>query len=81
MGGNLAIKLGSDSRDLVTVDLDHDDQIELFLEANPAFRHALRTRASKGGQFWFYAPRPTMVLAGPKKCGTDNLETTGPFYR
>jgi hypothetical protein len=55
MGGNLAIKLGSDSHNLVTVDLDHDDWIEPFLKANPVFRNTLRTFGSKGGQFWFYA--------------------------
>ncbi len=55
MGGNLAIKLGSDSQNLVTVDLDHDDHIEPFLQANPAFRNTLRTFGSKGAQFWFYA--------------------------
>jgi hypothetical protein len=55
MGGNLAIKLGSDSQNLVTVDLDHDDHIEPFLQANPAFRNTLRTFGSKGSQFWFYA--------------------------
>ena len=55
MGGNLAIKLGSDSHNLVTVDLDHDDHIEPFLQANPAFRNTLRTFGSKGAQFWFYA--------------------------
>ena len=52
-GGNLAIKLGSDSENLVTVDLDHDDHIEPFLQANPAFRDTLRTRGSRGAQFWF----------------------------
>lgn len=55
MGGNLAVKLGSDSDNLVTVDLDHDDHIEPFLQANPAFRNTLRTRGSRGAQFWFYA--------------------------
>jgi hypothetical protein len=55
MGGNLAIKLGSESGNLVTVDLDHNDHIEPFLEANPAFRSTLCTFGSKGGQFWFYA--------------------------
>jgi hypothetical protein len=35
MGGNLAIKLGRDSHNLVTVDLDHDDHIEPFLQATP----------------------------------------------
>jgi hypothetical protein len=55
MGGNLAVKLGRDSDNLVTVDLDHNDHIEPFLQANPAFRNTLRTFGSKGGQFWFYA--------------------------
>src|SRR6516164_3581998 len=55
MGGNLAIKLGRDSHNLVTLDLDDDDHIEPFLQANPAFRNTLRTRGSRGAQFWFYA--------------------------
>jgi hypothetical protein len=54
-GGNLAVKLGRDSDNLVTVDLDHDDHIQSFLQANPAFRGTLRTFGSKGAQFWFYA--------------------------
>ena len=55
MGGNLAIKLGRDSDDLVSIDLDRDDHIGPFLQANPAFRDTLRTRGSRGAQFWFYA--------------------------
>jgi hypothetical protein len=55
MGGNLAIKLGRDSHKFVAVDLDHDRHTEPFLQANPAFRNTLRTRGSKGAQFWFYA--------------------------
>jgi hypothetical protein len=55
LGGNLAVKLGRDSDNLVTVDLDHDDHIEPFLQANPAFRNTLRTFGSKGAQFWFCA--------------------------
>ena len=53
MGGNLAIKLGSDSHNLVTVDLDSDAHVEPFLAANPAFRNTLQTRGSRGAQFWF----------------------------
>jgi len=55
MGGNLAIKLGPDSHNLVTYDLDHDDHVEPFLQANPVFRDTLCTRGSRGAQFWFYA--------------------------
>jgi hypothetical protein len=54
-GGNLAIKLGSCSHNLVTVDLDHDDWVEPFLRTNPAFGNTLRTFGSRGAQFWFYA--------------------------
>jgi hypothetical protein len=44
-----------DSHNLVAVDLDHDHHVEPFLRVNPAFRNTLRTRGSKGAQFWFYA--------------------------
>jgi hypothetical protein len=55
VGGNLAIKLGSASGHLVTINLDHDDWVEPFLKTNPLFRDTLRTSEPRGGQFWFYA--------------------------
>lgn len=52
-GGNIAIKLGPDSGDLVAIDLDDDELVEPFLNTNPKFDTTLRTRGAKGCQFWF----------------------------
>jgi len=53
--GNIAIRLGEISGNLVTVDLDSDAHVEPFLAANPEFRNTLQTRGSRGAQFWFIA--------------------------
>jgi hypothetical protein len=53
--GNIAIRLGEISGNLVAVDLDSDAHVEPFLAANPAFGNTLQTRGSRGAQFWFIA--------------------------
>ena len=54
-GGNLAIKVGIESHNLVEIDFDKDEFVEPFLELNPAFRNTLRTFGRRGAGFWFYA--------------------------
>jgi hypothetical protein len=47
-GGNLGILLGPASGDLVDIDIDLDDRVEPFLEANPKLRNTLRRRGKRG---------------------------------
>jgi Family of unknown function (DUF5906) len=74
-GGNIAIKLGPDSGDLVAIDLDDDALVQPFLEANPRFADTLQTRGSKGCQFWFkavgeYPPEVQRITVNGKANGT-----------
>jgi hypothetical protein len=62
---NLAVKLGPVSGDLCTVDLDSDDLIEPFLALNPRLSETLRTRGSKGCQFWFKVEGPYPERVAP----------------
>src|SRR4029077_6518280 len=75
-GGNLAIKLGKESDHLVSIDIDSDELITNFLASNPEFEKTLRTRGSKGCQFWFWAkgqyPREVRRI-----CVNGNAKGTG----
>jgi hypothetical protein len=50
--GNIGVALGTVSDGLVTIDVDDDDHVEPFLEANPLLRHTLRTVAQRGCNIW-----------------------------
>jgi bifunctional DNA primase/polymerase-like protein len=50
--GNIGVALGTVSDGLVTIDVDDDDHVEPFLEANPLLRHTLRTAAQRGCNIW-----------------------------
>jgi Bifunctional DNA primase/polymerase, N-terminal. len=50
--GNIGVALGKVSNGLVTIDLDHENYIEPFLEANPLFRNTLCTTAQRGCNVW-----------------------------
>jgi hypothetical protein len=50
--GNIGVALGKVSNGLVTIDVDDEDYIERFLEANPLFRNTLRTTAQRGCNIW-----------------------------
>ena len=50
--GNIGVALGRVSNGLVTIDFDHEDYIEPFLEANPLLRTTLRTTAQRGCNIW-----------------------------
>jgi hypothetical protein len=53
-GGNLAVKVGPDSGNIVTLDIDHDSVVEPFLEINERLLGTLRTTGSGVGcNFWF----------------------------
>jgi hypothetical protein len=55
MGGNIAVKLGAASHNLVAIDFDNDDLVPTFIRANPRLAETLCTRGSKGCQIWFFA--------------------------
>jgi Bifunctional DNA primase/polymerase, N-terminal len=48
-GGNVGVLLGNGR---VTIDLDHDEDVELFLNLNPRLRGTLRSRRKRGCNFW-----------------------------
>jgi hypothetical protein len=50
--GNIGVALGAVSNGLVTIDIDDDDLVEPFLEANPLLKDTLRTAAQRGCNVW-----------------------------
>jgi bifunctional DNA primase/polymerase-like protein len=50
--GNIGVALGAVSNGLVTIDIDDDDRVEPFLEANPLLKDTLRTTAHRGCNIW-----------------------------
>ncbi len=51
---NTGVLLGQPSENLCAIDIDSDDDIDLFLALNPCFRNTLRSKGKRGCQFWFY---------------------------
>ena len=51
---NTGVLLGGPSDDLCAIDIDSEEACAAFLEANPRFAQTLRTRGSRGAQFWAY---------------------------
>lgn len=52
-GADVGVLLGEPGGGVCTVDLDADEVAEAFLEANPCAAVTLRTRGSRGCNFWF----------------------------
>jgi hypothetical protein len=52
-GGNIGVIVGRPSNGLCSIDLDDENWIEPFLQANPKFRATLRTKRLRGCNFWF----------------------------
>jgi hypothetical protein len=50
--GNIGVALGKVSEGLITIDIDDDSVVSLFLEANPLLKKTLRTRAKRGCNIW-----------------------------
>jgi Bifunctional DNA primase/polymerase, N-terminal len=50
--GNIGVVLGTVSNGLVTIDIDDNNHVEPFLEANPLLRDTLRTAAQRGCNIW-----------------------------
>ena len=49
---NIGVLQGKPSRGLCSIDLDHDELLEPFLDANPKLAGTLRTRRSRGCNLW-----------------------------
>jgi P4 family phage/plasmid primase-like protien len=60
--GNVGVRLGCASKlrhgpdlyYLCSIDIDEDDQVEPFLALNPRLKDTLRTRGSRGCNFWLW---------------------------
>jgi len=50
--GNVGVLLGHASGGLCTIDIDHDDEVEGFLELNPRLKETLQTRGGRGLNLW-----------------------------
>jgi putative DNA primase/helicase len=51
-GGNIGVLLGPASNRLVALDVDEDNLVAEFLRNHPWLQNTLRTRGSRGCQFW-----------------------------
>ena len=49
---NTGVLLGETSGDLCTIDVDQDEWVKPFVEANPFLATALMTKGRRGVQFW-----------------------------
>jgi len=50
--GNIGVALGKRSNRLVTINIDYDHYVDVFLQANPSLAETLRTRGSRGCVIW-----------------------------
>ena len=51
--GNLAVVLGSASKNLISIDFDNDSALLDFQEANPDISNTLTTKGVRGANLWF----------------------------
>jgi hypothetical protein len=78
-GGNVGVLLGKPSNGLCSIDLDGDDWVNLFLEANPKLRGTLRTKRLRGCNLWVrirgeYPPLKKLIhprMKGPRGAPLD----------
>jgi hypothetical protein len=73
MDGNVGIALGQVSNGLCAIDLDDDDLVQPFLEANPWAANTTITKGARGCQIWVrikgeHSPSAALKRNG-KKCG------------
>lgn len=50
--GNIGVALGKVSGGLVSIDIDHDDCAQEFMELNPLLSETLRTKGARGCNVW-----------------------------
>jgi hypothetical protein len=86
--GNLAVKLGPDSGNIVTIDFDYDSVIDPFLSVNERLKNTLRTTGSGVScNLWFrlagyYVPETVVVHVTErlaKKYGVRANRITGTY--
>ena len=53
-GSNIAVKVGSASSGLCSIDIDDDSQYQAFLNLNPALKETLQTKGQRGGNIWVF---------------------------
>lgn len=51
-GSNIGVAVGKVSNDLIAIDIDEDDLVEPFIEANPWLKDTLQTHGARGCVFW-----------------------------
>lgn len=66
--GNIGVALGEKSGNLVALDIDTDDLVQPFIDANPFLNATLQTHGARGCVFWFR-------LAGEYPKTTKKLKT------
>ena len=54
--GNIGVLLGKPSGNLCAIDIDSDELVDSFLEANPKLNETLCTRGQRGCQLWVQLP-------------------------
>jgi len=66
---NIAVYLGKASGGLCAIDFDRDEDLAIFLAANPRFDATTRSRGSRGGMLW-------LRIAGefPRSCKSPQFE-------
>jgi bifunctional DNA primase/polymerase-like protein len=64
---NIGVALGRASNGLVTIDVDDEDYIAQFLEANPLLSKTLRTTAQRGCNIWLRC-----TTGYPRSCRLKN---------
>jgi hypothetical protein len=81
--GNVGVALGAKSGGLVAVDIDEDELVQPFLDANPSLADTLQTHGARGRVFWLRMvgdyPQRTVTLktrngeeAGEWRAGTNS---------
>lgn len=79
-GNNIGVSLGTPSEGLVTIDLDTDEALSTFIDANPIMKATLQTRGRRGGNLWLriYGDIPKSTkLKGAQKQPVGEWRATG----
>ena len=66
---NIAVKVGSASSGLCSIDIDDDSQYLAFLNLNPALKETLQTKGQRGGNIWVFIKG---YCPGAKNTGPNN---------
>ena len=69
--------LGDASDGLCTIDIDHDAEVERFLQCNPRLKETLQTRGGRGGNLWVRIIRGAPRLTALQRNGEPWVEWRG----